>query len=231
MYKLGQLRRNQISSYSTNINYKTGLVINNNETTFNFYDPNILINDGGQLSSSYSYYLRFKVKQKTDSVQDFVIKLNNSVRTLDNDDFQSIKTLSVKSGIDYNIFEIIFNPSATYNQIVFELKRIEVDFSTFEGDRRGRVMEIEVLNFYMINNIITDYLQSRYSDLQNLKKIGIQGPPGLMFTINGEEIRLGKTGIYELSNEKIVISYLGFIIKESSQIPDGKDFFILDFKY
>lgn len=230
MYRLGQLRRNQISSYSTDISYKTGLIINNNETTLDFYDPNIII-DGGQISPDYTYYLRFKVKQRPESTQDFTIKLNNSIQTFSNDDFQSIKVLSVKAGLDYSIFEVIFNPTVAYNQIVFELKRIESDFSTFEKGKSGRVMEIDVLDFYIINNIITTYLKAHYSDLSQLKKIGVQGPPGLMFTINGEEIRLGKTGIYELYNEKILISYLGFVIKESAQVSDKKDFFILDFKY
>lgn len=230
MYRLGQLRRNQISSYSTNVNYKTGLVVNSDETAIDFYDPNITLNEG-QISLEYTYYLKFKVKQRADSVQEFTIKLKNNDETLDKD-FQSIKTLSVQSGLDYTIFEVVFSPNTTYSQIVFELKRIELDFSTFNPDgKRGRIMDIEVLSFYIIDNIINSYLKSHYSDLKQLKKIGIQGPPGLIFTINGEEIRLGKTGIYELYNDKILISYLGFVIKESAQIPDGKDFFILDFKY
>lgn len=230
-YRLGQLRRNQLSSYSTNVDYKTNLIVNTS-SNIDFYDPSIVINNGGQVSSIYSYYLRFKVKQRTDSIQDFVIKLKNNTGSLE-EDFQTVRILSVKSGLanDYITFELIFNPSENYNQIVFELKRITLDFSIFDQDKSGRIMDIQILDFYIINNIITDYLKSHYTDLQQLKKIGIQGPPGLMFTIDGEEIRLGKTGIYELYNDKIRISYLGFVIKESSYFPDGKDFFILDFKY
>ena len=50
----------------------------------------------------------------------------------------------------------------------------------------------------------------------NVKKIGIQAPPGTKFTFNkattqdtGEWIMVGRTGIYEL-NDDIVINYLRF---------------------
>ena len=50
----------------------------------------------------------------------------------------------------------------------------------------------------------------------NVKKIGIQAPPGTKFTFNkattqdtGEWIMIGRTGIYEL-NDDIVINYLRF---------------------
>ena len=228
-YKIGQLRRNQISSYSTEVDYNTSFIVNI-DSSIDFYDPDITVNGGGQVSSTYSNETKYLKIVAKDSVQDFIVKLKNNAGSSENE-FQTIKTLSVKSGVDYVTFELIFNPNKNYNQIVFELKRIASDFSISEQGKNGRVMDIEILDFYIINNIINDYLKSQYVDLQQLKKIGIQGPPGLMFTIDGEEIRLGKTGIYELYNDKIQISYLGFIIKESVQVPDGKDFFILDFKY
>ena len=44
--------------------------------------------------------------------------------------------------------------------------------------------------------------------------------------INGEEIRIGRTGIYELNNG-ITVQYIGFIVKESDFTQDGKDYFII----
>jgi len=41
-----------------------------------------------------------------------------------------------------------------------------------------------------------------------LQKIGIQGQPGLMLNINGEEIRVGRTGIYEMLDD-LEITFLG----------------------
>jgi len=48
--------------------------------------------------------------------------------------------------------------------------------------------------------------------------------------INGEQIRIGKSGIYELNNG-IAVSFIGFIPKESTTSSDGLDYFIMDFEY
>lgn len=47
-----------------------------------------------------------------------------------------------------------------------------------------------------MTNIINT-LASTY-ELTRLIRIGVQGPTGLMMSINGEQIKVGKTGIYEL---------------------------------
>ena len=91
--KIGQLRRNQITSYSTNLNYSLDLLVNEN-SIIDFYDPYIV----NVVTSVYSYYLRFEVKQLTNSVQDFVIKLKNS--ELETDNSQNIRSFSVKQGIN-----------------------------------------------------------------------------------------------------------------------------------
>ena len=71
---------------------------------------------------------------------------------------------------------------------------------------------------------LTDYMENRINifdknilaNYTNVKKIGIQAPPGTKFTFNkattqdtGEWIMVGRTGIYEL-NDDIVIDYLRF---------------------
>ena len=62
-------------------------------------------------------------------------------------------------------------------------------------------------------NIFKDNILKGFN---NVKKIGIQAPPGTKFTFNkattqdtGEWIMVGRTGIYEL-NDDIVINYLRF---------------------
>jgi hypothetical protein len=46
-----------------------------------------------------------------------------------------------------------------------------------------------------------------------------------MFTINGEEMIIGRTGIYELYHPDILINYLGFVTYSDD------DFFIVDYQY
>lgn len=227
-YSIGQLRRNQISSYSTPISFTKDLIINK-DSIIDFYDPCMILNANG-VSSLYSYYLKFEVEQLTDSVQNFTVKLKNS--ELEEDNIQSIRTLSVKQGQGSTVFELIFTPNNTYNQIIFELRRLALDFNLEnENGISGRIMKINILNFYLINNVISNYLTANFNKLKTLKKIGIQGRPGLMFALDGEEMRIGKTGIYELHDDEITISYLGFILNDSTMIPDKKDYFILDFSY
>lgn len=223
-FNLGQMRRNQYSSYSTPLKYQLDTFINNSSNIATFSDPCMNLTGSNIVTPSNSYYLKFDVTQLVDSIQNFVIKLQNKENPTEN--IQNVRTFTVKQGTEKVIFELIFNPNLTYDQIVFELKRSSEDYS--ENDRQ---MKVNVLAFDKVNNIITDYLQNKYTNLKSLKKIGIQGPPGLMFTINGEEIKIGKSGIYELYNENINISYLGFIIKDSSFTQNGKDYFIMDFKY
>ena len=81
--KIGQLRRNQITSYSTNLNYSLDLLVNEN-SIIDFYDPYIQVTGVNVVTSVYSYYLRFEVKQLTNSVQDFVIKFKYSELETDN---------------------------------------------------------------------------------------------------------------------------------------------------
>lgn len=225
MSSIGQIRRNQISSYANSVSYTLGTISNTvqiGSSTTKFTDPCIY----SSVTAENSYYLRFKIKQRTDGVQDFTIVLSSEDTDTGNVTEQTVKSFSVPNGIEETVFELIFTPNAVYNRIELELQRETTDYKT-----EARLMDVEILAFQSINNIISTYLQSKFDGLKNLKKVGIQGPPGLLFTLNGEEMRIGRTGLYELYNENVTITYLGFVIKESNLVPDGKDFFILDFKY
>lgn len=228
-YQIGQLRRNQISSYSTALSYRQGLIRNEN-SIIDFYDQCMYLSGANVVSSIYSYYLKFEVTQLPEVTQEFSIRLQSDEVTVDN--IQNIRSFVVKQGLGTTTFELIFTPNSNYNQIVFELKRLALDFYTDNGDGTSRrIMKIKILQFDRVTNVISSYLAKNYPGMTSLKKIGIQGPPGLLFCIDGEEIRIGRSGIYELYNEDIAISYMGFIIKDSLFTQDGKDFFIMDFKY
>lgn len=227
-YNIGQFRRSQLTSYSTSLEYSTGLETNATEIV-KFYDPCLKLKGSNRISSLYSYYLKFTITQRTDSRQDFTIKVMNSELVEDN--AQSIRELSVQQGTESTSFEVIFSPNAVYDEIVFELSRLSLDFYIDNGDNTsGRIMDITIDAFEQLRNVVDD-LSSLYTDLTFLTKIGVQGPPGMLMAINGEEIRIGRSGIYELYNDNIDITSIGFVVKDSTLTQDGKDFFILDFKY
>lgn len=231
--QIGQLRRDQIpiQNYTSPITYTQQLItkdidISGEESIINFYDQCLFLSGENTLSSLFSYYLKFRVKQFTDSTQDFSIKLQTDSVMVDNT--QVIRILNVKQGINYTTFELIFNPNANYNQLVFELRRQALDFYITNTDgTSGRLMDIEILQFEKVLNVIGSIFPGKTL----LKKIGIQGPPGLLFCLDGEEIRIGRSGVYELYNDDISIAYIGFIIKDSLYTQDGKDYFIMDYKY
>lgn len=159
------------------------------------------------------------------SVQNFSLQLQNS------NDSQTIEDYTVPAGTGSTTFDIVFTPNATYNLIVFVLARTTEDYNVIENSQYGRIMDITVNenNIYLMTNII-DTLASTYG-LTELIRIGVQGPTGLMMSINGEQIKVGKTGIYELNDVNIKITYLGFVLKENVLNVDGYDNFILDFEY
>lgn len=228
-YNIGQLRRNEITSYVNPVKYTKKTIIND-ESTIDFQDICLEMSGDQIVDATSSYYLKFEVSQRPEAAQDFIIKLKNNNVTIDN--VQEIKTLKVAAGTGKVSFELIFNPNSKYNQLIFELQRLALDFYLDNGDgTSGRKMEIDILEFSKIINVVDSYLKGKFSGLTKLKKIGLQGPPGLMFVLDGEEIRIGRTGVYELYNDNIEISYIGFIIKDSLFTQSGKDFFVMDFKY
>lgn len=225
---VGQFRSNQMASYGDDIN----VVLDTQETDSSsdsisgsdLIFQNICINlDNNNLQNRSHYYLKFGV-QKMDSEQRFYLKLKNTNMSADNEQF--IKEYIVAAGTGWVYFETIISPNSVYNQILWELQRTVTDYTTSQNNISGRIMTIndEDIVLMRLTDIIT-YLQSAYSEnnLTYLKKIGVQGPPSLLMCINGEEIRVGKSGIYELYNDSIKITSINFV-------PNNA-YFIMDFEY
>ena len=57
-----------------------------------------------------------------------------------------------------------------------------------------------------------------------LKKIGIQARPSFLMCINKQEIRIGRSGIFEVNNG-VEITSIGFVPKGAD------DYFIMDYEY
>lgn len=172
------------------------------------------------MESSKCYYLCFGIKQKASSTQTFILKIKNS--QLEQDNEQLVDRYTVDRGVGIVYFETIISPNSTYDQIIWELQRTASDYQLINPDGTfGRNMEIEIQEYDQIIDIIPK-LQNLHTDLNQLAKIGVQGPPGLLMCINKEQIRIGRSGVYELNNG-IKIFSLGFIPKGS--------YFLVDFEY
>ena len=180
------------------------------------------------MNSQNCYYLRFGVKQRSDSEQAFYLKIRNVSETEDNE--QLIDEFKVTSGTRTVYFEVILSPNATYNQVLWELQRTALDYRMLNtDDTYGRVMNVVDYTYTRLIDVLTT-LKSTYPGMEYLTKIGIQGPPSLLMCINREQIRIGKTGIYEINNG-INITSISFVPKTSTLSSDGLDYFIMDFEY
>ena len=234
MYNFGQFRRTQLDSYMTALDYNFTDLETQSPLSQDivFLDKIISLSEQNILQATdntgtvvKSYYMRFKIYKKEDSEQLITIKLVNTNKTEDNQ--QTIKTVKVESGLenDYSTFDIVIAPNATYNSIQFILNRIIDDYNTVDNDNiYGRKMNINIDSLKEIYNVI-ETLNPSIDNLGRLKQIGVQSAPGLMMSIEGELIRVGRSGIYEINNG-VSIKYIGFIIE-----PDDGKYFVLDYQY
>ena len=196
---------------------------------------------GGGLQKNINYYFHGKIKRMS-TKQSFDIKLVRFDE--EKGDEQYIKTIDIQplqEGLNewYDI-EFIFTPAADFDTILFELDRIKIDFT---GEVRVPIILYEELS--LINNIVTSQIGNEIE----LLKIGVQSRPGLLMCVNGEEIRVGRTGIYEIRNGVIKVTFFSVCAaaqeKEEvdlSQIEESKcifdtskvrtiDTFTLDYMY
>ena len=112
------------------------------------------------------------------------------------------------------VVELIFTPYITSTQIVLELRRVGYDYN---NSGTARIVSVDQSNYdaAIINNILP------YS----CDKIGIQTTPGSLVIINGEGMRVGKSGVIEI-NSGIAINSIGFAAPNN-----GINDFILDYIY
>ena len=112
--------------------------------------------------------------------------------------------------------------NVSFNAILLELNRnaydddisYEVDGVIYKGLFAGDI-EVEC---YKINNLITPI-----SGVSSFDSIGVWSHPDAIMSINGEEIRIGQSGYYELNDFNI--TNFGIVVK------DANDRFSLDYQY
>lgn len=196
-FKIGQYRKKKSVNYIKLLSYFTKTV-NNNKILFTTDSTNLL--------NIEKYYFKIKIIRKT-TKQTIKLILQNQ----DSTDIQKVATYTVPPATDLineNVYETILVPlTNNYSTVVFEASG-----QTLLAD------DID-LKIYKIENIL-DLIS-----IENLVRIGVQAVPGQLFCINGEGLRVGSSGLYELNHSDIVVDFVGFIPTEN------EDNFILDYQY
>ena len=166
-----------------------------------FQDECIQINRG--LTTSNYYYFKCYIKRLI-SDQTFYIKLINYEDSAGSQIDQYIKTVTVQGGKpdEWVSVEFIFHPIIQFDTILFQLQRTLDDYRT--GTRYPKIAYQEL-------GIINSIIDSKISNGITLLKIGVQSHPGLMMCINGEEIHSSRSGIYEMKNGVLPVSFFSVV--------------------
>lgn len=128
---------------------------------------------------------------------------------------------------NYGIFEMIFRPvTEGFDRILLEMVRTAEDYNiqrnSSSNTEYGRKVDISKVQFTLceINNLV-GYMNPGRS----LSRIGVHGHSNLLMVINGEEIRIGPSGYYEL--DAIPIQSLGIVAPDK----DYTNQFTIDYTY
>lgn len=111
-------------------------------------------------------------------------------------------------GVGTRVIEFLFRPATNdFNQILFQLVRGVQDYGIINEETEvngkkvinyGREAQIKSFSVYEMSDLVT-----RLDVKESFNRIGIWGHPEQILGINGEQILIGPSGYYELSDYTI----------------------------
>ena len=128
---------------------------------------------------------------------------NTYTQTNKVNDLSVVASWNQLSGDNFGYAEIVFRPvEDNFNQILLEMVRTAEDYN-IQGDdgsggtRYGRYVPIDDFDYklYILTNLVNEINPNG-----TLARIGVWSHSGLLMAVNGEEIRVGPSGYYELDN-------------------------------
>ena len=203
-YVLDQIVQQPVSSASTtespNTDYLTPITNNCN-----------VITNGIQYSVGFSadktYYFHGKVNKRTNA-QTLYIYLIKTGASASDEKKQYLRTLKVDAEADINQWvdiELIFTPYIN-----------EFDTISFEP----QTSIIPIICYEELNEV-----NNKISNNKEFIKMGVQSSTGLSMVLNGESIHVGKTGIYEIKNNTVLINFFSVVSAATEDgLIDGKTF-------
>lgn len=146
-----------------------------------------------------------------------------------NNKYQILKIININNSY---LLDLIFIPQYDFSSIVFEIER-DVNIANNENIY---VYAVDNLNTKITK--MTNVLTTNKISVNKIKKLGIQGPEGMLFAINGELLKMGKSKIF--MSEEMEITSVCFIIENKPNNSNEEDpfyyeknktFFIMDYQY
>lgn len=178
------------------------------------------------LEKGKQYYIQVKIRCK--DVAQYVMFYLTDVRGQDRQMIgqytiaKKSSTAIVNDSDEYALLSFIVTPFNDYQYILVQLERNKTNILSDN-------LQVDVISYNYLK--IRNLLESG----QEVVKIGIQGPPGLLMCINQQGIRIGPSGIYEIKNSQIKINFFGIPITKAQLIDSKtgglKTFFLIDIEY
>ena len=163
------------------------------------------------LNYGKTYLLSVQINSFSNTKENITLILKNSNNIINQQIINEIEVL----GTTTQQINIIITPNTQgYDKIVFQLKR---DFSDLSNPKQ---LPINIIKLIEIKNLLETSIGH-----SPLNKIGVQGPTGMLMIINGEPIRIGPNGIYEINNGYKIKSFGVYLSTNNPQ------YFILDYQY
>lgn len=117
--------------------------------------------------------------------------------TYNYNDLSVVASWKQEEGSNFGVFEMTFRPvEDSFAGILLEMVRTAEDYNIQRPDGTfGRLVDIDNVEYtlYELSNLVDQVNRDK-----TLSRIGVWSHPGLIMTINGEEIRVGPSGYYEL---------------------------------
>jgi len=224
-YTIGQLRKSKVSNFLTSIG-----TTQNDRIVSTYFDNtefnDVAITPAEALTADKNYFIRFSIKKMSadaydgDNTQNITLRLYKSLKDYTDDDVQLLQSLpriaAAPAGQeDWVTFEKVFTPDDSYAYIGLILSRSSYDYRYVNT---AREVTLRVDAFGSVDNILPSVSKS-------FMKIGCQSKPGSLLCVNGEQIRIGRSGTYEVNNG-VPITFFGFA-GQNNEIGQ----FILDYAY
>ena len=218
MSYIGQIRKSQVEdSWGQKLTFATP------EESAGIGGKNLIITveqlkDKG-FDPSNCYFFSFYLLRKKNYVQDI------SLRLFYDDEYSNyIQLTNIKINKKIKIDEeepekisICFKPPTTgYNKIAVILNNKQNN----DNELQYKHIETDDPVFYSVNNLID---KLNLGNGYKITNIGVQSRPDFKFVIDGEEIEVGRTGVYEMPYSDYKLNFLGVI-------NPNNNYFIIDYK-
>ena len=224
-YKIGQKVFSSNNNYTINLDsadYEAGLFINGVHSIAFFKDFYISLKNS-KFNPNKNYYLSLAIEKDNEYNRILNLKLIQKEEEKNKISYKKERLVEKdffipKGQVGY--LNVIFNAieNDIYDTLVLEMERDDSDLQLIIDTNFGR--EIKVVDEKIT---LQEIINQNEEDKIIITEFGLQGEPGQLFTLDGEEIRIGKSGVYEMHYDNVAIKNFGII-------PQG-NILILDYKY